>query len=56
MKQVTNGRHFTFQQDGAPAQSAKIVQDVLSANVSEFWSKEIWPPSFPDANPLDYYV
>jgi hypothetical protein len=22
----------------------------------EFWSKEVWPPSSPDCNPLDYYV
>ncbi|QQP42488.1 Uncharacterized protein FKW44_017172 [Caligus rogercresseyi] len=21
-----------------------------------FWSKEIWPPSSPNCNPLDYYV
>ena len=56
MKQVANGRHFTFQQDSAPAHNAKKVQDFLSANVPEFWPKEIWPPSFPDANPSDYYV
>ena len=53
MKQVANGHNFTLQQDGAPAHNAKKVQDFLSANVHEFWSKEIWPPSSPDANPLD---
>jgi len=55
-KQVSNKRHFTFQQDGAPAHYAKKVQDFLSANVPQFWSKEIWPHSSPDANPSDYYV
>jgi hypothetical protein len=24
--------------------------------LQEFWPKEIWPPSSPDCNPLDYYV
>ncbi|EZA52948.1 hypothetical protein X777_07644 [Ooceraea biroi] len=56
MKQVANGRHFIFQQDGAPAHNAKKVQEFLSVNVPEFWSKKIWPPSSPDANSLDYYV
>ena len=42
--------------NGAPPHNSKKVQDFLSANVPEFWSKEIWPPSAPDANPLDYYV
>jgi len=31
-------------------------QDFLSVNVPEFWSKDIWSPSSPDANPLEYYV
>ena len=30
MKQVLNGRHFTFQQDGASVHNAKKVQDLLS--------------------------
>jgi len=56
VKQVANGRHLTFQQDCAPTHNAKEVHDFLSANVPEFWSKKIWPPSSPDTNPLDYYV
>lgn len=56
MKKVANGRHFIFQQDGAPAHNAKKVQEFLNLNVPDFWSKDIWPPSSPDANPLDYYV
>ncbi len=42
-----------FQQDGAPAHSAKIVQKWLGENL-EFWTKNMWPPSSPDANPLDF--
>lgn len=56
MKQVANERYFIFQQDGAPAHNAKKVQEFLSTNIPDFWSKDIWPPSSPDANPLDYYV
>ncbi len=26
------------------------------ANLPEFWAKEVWPPSSPDCNPLDYFV
>ncbi|QQP41218.1 Uncharacterized protein FKW44_015514 [Caligus rogercresseyi] len=29
---------------------------LASDNWPMFWSKEIWPPSSPDCNPLDYYV
>ena len=28
----------------------------LKENFDEFWSKEMWPPSSPDANPMDYSV
>lgn len=56
MKKVANGRHFIYQQDGAPAHNAKKVQDFLRANVPQFWPKDMWPPSSPDINPLDYYV
>ena len=56
MRQVANGCYFTFQQNGAPAHNSKKVQDFLSANVPEFLSKEFWPPSSPDANPLNYNV
>jgi hypothetical protein len=56
MDGVANGRHYVFQQDGAPAHNAKVTQDWCQANLPEFWSKEVWPPSSPDCNPLDYYV
>jgi hypothetical protein len=31
---------------------AKIAQDWLKANLKDHWSKEIWPPSSKDCNPL----
>lgn len=47
---------FYTQQDGAPAHNGKKVQEFISVNVPEFWPNDIWPPSSPDTNPLDYYV
>lgn len=44
----------TFQQDGAPAHTAKTTQQLLKSTV-RFWDKSVWPPSSPDLNPLDYY-
>jgi hypothetical protein len=31
-------------------------KDVLKKNLTEVWEKEIWPPSSPDCNPLDYFA
>ena len=56
MDTVAGGRHYIFQQDGAPAHNAKKTQDWLRENVPAFWGKEVWPPSSPDCNPLDYYL
>jgi len=47
---------FIFQQDGAPAHTAKLAQDWTAANCSEFIGKDEWPPNSPDLNPLDYHV
>lgn len=46
---------YVFQQDGAPAHTAKIVQEWMSANMN-VWPKDFWPPQSPDLNPLDYSV
>jgi hypothetical protein len=56
MDGVAAGRHYVFQQDGAPAHNSKMSQGWCAANLSKFWPKEIWPPSSPECNPLDYYV
>jgi hypothetical protein len=47
---------YNFQQDGAPAHTAIAVQKWLTANFSAFWSKEMWPPSSPDLNPMDFSI
>jgi hypothetical protein len=54
MDRVANGCHYVFQQDGATAYNVKVTQEWCEANLPEFWSKGIWPPSSPDCNPLDY--
>jgi hypothetical protein len=56
MDWMVAGRHYVFQQDGAPAHNSKMAQEWCAANLPEFWSKEICPSSGPDCNPLDYYV
>lgn len=50
------GTRYVFQQDGAPAHTAKKTQDWLRGNLVSFWTKEMWPPSSPDLNPLDYSI
>ena len=47
---------WMFQQDSVPSHRAKKLQELLSANVSNFISKEEWPPSSPDLNPLDFGI
>jgi transposase len=49
-------RGFIFQQDGAPAHTAKLAQDWIATNCTEFIGKDEWPPNSPDLNPLDYHV
>jgi len=46
---------FIFQQDGAPAHTAKLAQDWIATNCSEFVGKDQWSPNSPDLNPLDYH-
>ena len=45
--------NVVFQQDGAPAHTSKKAQAWLEDNIP-FWSKNLWPPYSPDANPLDF--
>ena len=45
-----------FQQDSAPTHASKATQSWLRAENIEFISKEEWPPSSPDLNPLDYSI
>jgi len=47
---------FVYQQDGAPAHMAKLAQDWIATNCSEFIGKDEWPPNSPNLNSLDYHV
>lgn len=47
---------WTFQQDSAPAHSAKISQNWCKTNLPDFIPSSKWPPSSPDLNPLDYSI
>ena len=48
--------NYCWQQDGAPGHKAKIVQKWCSEHLADFWPSNFWPPSSPDAAPLDYGV
>lgn len=50
------GVPVTWQQDGAPAHTAKLTQTWLEENLPGYWDKNMWPPSSPDLNPLDYSI
>lgn len=47
---------YIFQQDGAPAHTARAAQEWLQGNCPDFIEKDQWPPNSPDLNPLDYHV
>ncbi|KAI6659715.1 Transposase [Oopsacas minuta] len=47
---------WIFQLDSAPAHTSKATQSWLRTENIEFISKEEWPPSSPDLNPLKYSI
>ena len=47
---------YIFQQDGAPAHTARATQNWLQTNFPDFTAKDLWPPNSPDLSPLDYHV
>ena len=47
---------YVFQQDGATCHTAKATASFLEREGVEYWNKEMWPPSSPDLNPLDYAI
>ncbi len=46
---------FVFQQDSAPAHTAKKMVNMFKSNNVLFWDSHTWPPNSPDMNPMDYY-
>ena len=57
-KNMLSGRHFWFQQDGAPAHSACIITNFLDEMVPGRWVCRFgavkWPARSPDLTPLDF--
>ena len=47
---------ITHQQDGAASHTANFVQNWCKNNMALFWTKEMWPPSSPDLNPMGFSV
>ena len=47
---------YIFQQDGAPAHTARAMQNWLQTNCPDFIAKDQWPPNSPDLNTLDYHM
>ena len=54
--QVAGGRPWVWQQDSAPAHKSKETQAWLQKKCYDFVPFSHWPPSYPDLNPLDYFV
>ncbi|XP_014780575.1 uncharacterized protein LOC106876512 [Octopus bimaculoides] len=48
--------NYVWTQDGAPAHTARKIQDFRKSNFSKFLESCFWLPSSPDLNPLDYAI
>ncbi len=42
--------------DGTLAHNSKRTQAWLKKNLTEVYKKDIWPPTSPYCNPVDYFV
>lgn len=50
-------KKYYFQQDGATAHTATMVQNWLKSKIGDkFMDKKKWPPRSPDLNPCDYFL
>lgn len=47
---------YLFQQDGAPSHTAKKVQAWCEQAFQGFWPRQMWPPSSPDLNVMDFSI
>ena len=47
---------YEFQQDGAASHEAKKTQQFLKENKANFCTKDFWPSSCIDLNPLDHSI
>ncbi|XP_041773285.1 uncharacterized protein LOC121594277 [Anopheles merus] len=53
---VANRRPYVWQQDSAPCHTAVKTRQWLTANFDLYTSTDVWPPSSPDLNHMDYFV
>ena len=54
VQEVVREQGVTLQQDSATSHTANSVQAWCRCNFKGFWEKELWPPSSPDLNPMDF--
>ena len=52
-KKTYGDKSWTFQQDGATSHTARVTQQWCEDNCPAFITKDQWPPSSPDLNPMD---
>ena len=45
-----------FQQDGAPSHTSNLTQSFCEDIFPGFWPKQLWPPSSPDLNVMDFSI
>ena len=45
---------IALQQDDATPHTANLVHEWCIKNMAVLWTKELWPPSSPDFNPMDF--
>ena len=53
---LTFGEGGITLQDSTITQMENLVQNWCKNNMARFWTKEMWPPSSPDLNPMDLSV
>jgi hypothetical protein len=56
LQRVYPDGNYIFQQDSAPAHTARTTQQYLKETMAEFWTPADWPPYSPDLYPLDFSV
>ena len=53
---VRNERSYIFQQDSSPPHKVKLTLEWMAENFRDHVTPDIWLPSSPDLNLMDYYV